>query len=216
MQASFADRLVSGPRRSGGSWRDRQERDPYVQQARRDGWRSRAVYKLEQIDQKERLLRPDMVCIDLGAAPGSWSQYVTDKLKGRARIIALDLLPMDALPSVEFIQGDFRENEVLAALDALLGEDKADLVMSDMAPNISGNKAIDQPRSMYLAELALDLASRVLKPRGNFICKLFQGEGSEALIIAAKQQFERVRVMKPRASRAGSREVYLVARNYQL
>ena len=216
MQASLADCLVSGPRRSGGSWRDRQERDPYVQQARRDGWRSRAVYKLEQIDQKERFLRPDMVCIDLGAAPGSWSQYVTDKLKGRARIIALDLLPMDALRSVEFIQGDIRENEVLAVLDALLGEDKADLVMSDMAPNISGNKAIDQPRSMYLAELALDLASRVLKPRGNFICKLFQGEGSEALIIVAKQQFERVRVMKPKASRAGNREVYLVARNYQL
>ncbi len=207
---------MSGPRRSGGSWRDRQERDPYVQKARRDGWRSRAVFKLEQIDQKERLLRPDMLCIDLGAAPGSWSQYVTEKLKRRVRIIALDLLPMDALPSVEFIQGDFREDQVLAELDTLLGEDKADLVMSDMAPNISGNKAIDQPRSMYLAELALELAQRVLKPRGNFVCKLFQGEGSEALIAATRQHFERVRVMKPEASRAGSREVYLVARNYQL
>jgi len=207
---------MSGPRRSSGSWRERQERDPYVQQARRDGWRSRAVYKLEQIDQKERLLRPDMVCIDLGSAPGSWSQYVTETLKGRARIVALDLLPMDALPDVEFIQGDFREDDVLEQLRAALNGEKADLVMSDMAPNISGNKAVDQPRSMYLVELALDLATQVLKPRGNFVCKLFQGEGSEELIAAARSHFERVRVMKPKASRPGSREVYLVARNYQL
>ena len=207
---------MSGPRRSGGSWRDRQERDPYVQMARRDGWRSRAVYKLEQIDQKERLLRPDMTCIDLGSAPGSWSQYVTEKLKGRARIIALDLLPMDALPSVEFIQGDFREDAILKLLQASLGEKKADLVMSDMAPNISGNKAVDQPRSMYLVEIALDLATQVLKSRGDFVCKLFQGAGSEELIAAARQQFELVKVVKPKASRPGSREVYLVARNYQL
>ncbi len=207
---------MSGPRRSGGSWRDRQERDPYVQKARRDGWRSRAVYKLQQIDEKERFLRPDMICIDLGAAPGSWSQFVTNRLKGRVRIIALDLLPMDALPAVEFIQGDFREEQILDELDGLLGSDKADLVMSDMAPNISGNKAVDQPRSMYLAELALDLATRVLKPRGNFVCKLFQGEGSDAFIVAARAQFERVRVMKPKASRGSSSEVYLVARNYRL
>ena len=207
---------MSGPRRSGGSWRDRQERDPYVQKARRDGWRSRAVYKLEQIDQKERLLKHDMICIDLGSAPGSWSQYVTEKLKGQTRIIALDLLPMDPLPSVEFIQGDFREDEIVELLQASLGDQKADLVMSDMAPNISGNKAVDQPRSMYLVEIALDLATQVLKPRGNFVCKLFQGEGSEQLIAAARQRFERVKVMKPKASRPGSREVYLVARNYQL
>ncbi len=161
---------MSGGRRSTGSWRERQERDLYVQQARRDGWRSRAVYKLEQIDQKERLLKPDMICIDLGSAPGSWSQYVSKKLKGRARIIALDLLPMDALPSVEFIQGDFRQDAIVKALQDSLGEDKADLVMSDMAPNISGNKVVDQPRSMYLVELALDLAARVLRPRGDFVC----------------------------------------------
>ena len=207
---------MSGPRRSGGTWRERQERDPYVQQARRDGWRSRAVYKLEQIDQKERLLRPDMICIDLGSAPGSWSQYVTEKLKSRVRIIALDLLPMDALPSVEFIQGDFREDEILDAVNTSLGEDKADLVMSDLAPNLSGNKAVDQPRSMYLVELAMDLAARVLKPGGDFVCKLFQGAGSEELIASARQHFQRVRIMKPKASRPGSREVYLVARNYQL
>lgn len=207
---------MSGPRRSGGSWRDRQERDPYVQKARRDGWRSRAVYKLEQISEKERLLRPDMTCIDLGSAPGSWSQYVTEKLKGRVRIIALDLLPMDALPSVEFIQGDFREDEVMSKLQESIGPEKAQLVMSDMAPNISGSRAVDQPRSMYLVELALDLATKVLKPRGDFVCKLFQGEGSEELIALSRQHFERVRVIKPKASRPGSREVYLVARNYQL
>jgi 23S rRNA (uridine2552-2'-O)-methyltransferase len=207
---------VSKPRRSSGSWRERQERDPYVVRARSEGWRSRAVYKLEQIDSKEKLLRPGMVVLDLGAAPGSWSQYVTEKLKGRVRVIALDILEMDALPSVEFIQGDFREDEVLQQLEAALGNERADLVISDMAPNISGNKSVDQPRSMYLAELALDLCERALKPGGDFVCKLFQGEGSDAFIATAKQRFGRVRVMKPEASRPGSREVYLVARNYRL
>ena len=207
---------MSKPRRSSGSWRERQERDPFVQRARREGWRSRAVFKLEEIDRREKLLRPDMVCVDLGAAPGGWSQYVSAKLSGRARIIATDLLPMDALPSVEFIQGDFREDEVLETLDAALGDARADLVISDMAPNISGNKSVDQHRSMYLAELALDFCERALRRGGDFVCKLFQGEGSDAFIAAARQRFERVRVMKPDASRPGSREVYLVARNYQV
>ena len=207
---------MSKPRRSSGSWRERQERDPYVARARSEGWRSRAVYKLEQIDRKEKLLKPGMLVIDLGAAPGSWSQYVTEKLKGRVRVVALDLLDMDALPSVEFIQGDFREDEVLETLDAALGEARADLVISDMAPNISGNKSVDQPRSMYLAELALDFCERALRRGGDFVCKLFQGEGSDAFIAAARQRFKRVRVMKPDASRPGSREVYLVARNYQV
>lgn len=207
---------MSRPRRSSGSWRDRQERDPFVVRARSEGWRSRAIYKLEEIDRKEKLLKPGMVVVDLGAAPGSWSQYITEKLKGRVRIIALDLLPMDALPSVEFIQGDFREDDVLESLEAALSDERADLVISDMAPNISGNRSVDQPRSMYLAELALDLCERALRRGGDFVCKLFQGEGSEAFIAAARQRFERVRVMKPEASRAGSREVYLVARNYRL
>lgn len=197
-------------------WKRRQERDPYVQMARRDGWRSRAVYKLEQIDQKEHILRPDMIAIDLGAAPGSWCQYVVERLKGRVRLIALDLLEMDTLPSVEFVQGDFTEDAVFGGLLESLGDSKADLVMSDMAPNISGTKAIDQPKSMYLAELALDLAHRVLKQRGSFICKLFQGQGTDVFIADARKHFERVRVMKPDASRDGSSEVYLVARNYQL
>jgi 23S rRNA (uridine2552-2'-O)-methyltransferase len=207
---------MSKSRPSSASWRKRQEKDPYVQMARRDGWRSRAVYKLEQIADKEALLRPDMTCIDLGAAPGGWSQYVTERLKGRARIIALDLLPMDSLPSVEFIQGDFTEDEVFEHLLGLLDGQRADLVMSDMAPNITGTKAVDQPRSMYLAELALDLARKTLGRKGNFVCKLFQGEGTDAFIADARRSFSKVKAMKPKASRAGSSEIYLVARNYQL
>ena len=207
---------MSKPRRSAGSWRERQERDPYVQQARRDGWRSRAVYKLEQISEKERFLKPGMVCVDLGSAPGSWSQYVTQKLKGKARIVAVDILPMDSLPDVEFVLGDFREDEVFEQLLQAVGEGGADLVMSDIAPNITGTKVVDQPRSMYLVELALDMARRVLKPGGSFVCKVFQGAGFDEFLRDVRNSFERVKVMKPKASRPGSREVYLVARNFSL
>ncbi len=207
---------LSKPRGTGLSWRERQERDPYVQQARRDGWRSRAVYKLEEIDKRERLLRPGMTIVDLGAAPGSWSQYASKKLKGRAQIFAIDLLPMDSLPGLDFIQGDFTDDAVLNALQQRVGERKVDLVMSDMAPNISGNRAIDQPRAMLLAELSLDFARQVLGGRGDIVCKLFQGAGFDPFLAAARNCFERVKVNKPKASRAGSREVYLVARNYQL
>jgi len=207
---------MSKPRRSSASWRERQEKDPYVQRARKEGWRSRAVFKLEQIDQKERLLKPGIVCVDLGSAPGSWSQYVTEKLKGRARIVAVDLLPMDSLAEVEFVQGDFQDDEVFEQLLGLVGDDGADLVLSDMAPNISGTKAVDQPRSMYLVELALDMARKVLKPGGSLVCKVFQGEGFDDFVRDARNSFARVRVIKPKASRAGSREVYLVARNFSL
>ena len=162
------------------------------------------------------MLRPGMTCIDLGAAPGSWSQYVAQCLQDRVRLIAIDRLPMDALPAVEFIQGDFTEDLVLQALLEMLADTRADLVMSDLAPNISGNKAVDQPQSMYLAELALDLAKKTLQRRGNFICKLFQGQGANDFIADARQLFGKVRVMKPKASRPRSGEVYLVARNYQL
>jgi 23S rRNA (uridine2552-2'-O)-methyltransferase len=206
---------VSGPRRSTGSWRDRQERDPFVRRARIDGYRSRAVYKLEEIDQKVKLLRPGMRVLDLGAAPGGWSQYVTDKLDGRATIVAVDLLPMDALPCVEMIEGDFREDDVLDSIRESLGGKPVDLVMSDMGPNISGNRAVDQPRSMYLAELALDVCGELLVPGGNFVCKLFQGEGTDALIADARIRFNSVRAFKPRASRASSREVYLVATGFK-
>jgi len=181
---------MSKPRGSSRSWRERQERDPFVQQARKDGWRSRAVYKLEQIDQKERLLKPGMVCVDL--------------------------LPMDSLPGVEFIQGDFRDDEIFQQLLQAVGKDGADLVISDIAPNITGTKAVDQPRSMYLVELAHDMARRVLKRRGSFVCKVFQGEGFDEFVRDVRNSFERVRVIKPKASRAGSREVYLVARNFSL
>ena len=207
---------MNKPRGSGRSWKERQDRDPYVQQARREGWRSRAVFKLKEIDDKERLLRPDMTCVDLGAAPGGWSQYVGSKLKGKARIVAIDLLPMDALPETDFIQGDFTDNAVLEELHALVGEQKVDLVMSDLAPNISGNRAVDQPRAMYLAELALDFARQVLGKRGDLVIKLFQGAGIDPFMADVRSSFATVKVKKPKASRAGSREVYLVARNYRL
>ncbi len=207
---------MSKPKGSSSGWKARQERDPYVKMARRDGWRSRAVYKLEQILDKERVLRPEMICVDLGAAPGGWSQYVANRLKGRGRVLALDVLPMDAVAGVEFIHGDFTEDSVLADLLRRLGDDRADLVLSDMAPNISGNKAVDQPRSMYLAELALDFALKVLRKKGTFICKLFQGQGTDDVVTAARAAFEQVKIVKPAASRPGSSEIYLVARNYRL
>lgn len=207
---------MSKPKSSSRSWRERQERDPYVKMARRDGWRSRAVYKLEQIAEKDAILQRGMTVIDLGAAPGSWSQYVSNRLDGNVRIIALDLLPMDALPSVEFLQGDFTDDETYERLQLMLGNSSADLVMSDMAPNISGTKAVDQPRSMYLAELAFELAGKTLRRNGDFVCKLFQGQGTDAYIATVRKSFKRVKVLKPKASRAGSSEVYLLARNYQL
>ncbi|HEX5765758.1 MAG TPA: SAM-dependent methyltransferase [Woeseiaceae bacterium] len=207
---------MSGPRRSSGSWRDRQERDPFVRKARVEGWRSRAVFKLEQIAAKEPILFPGMVCVDLGSAPGGWSQYVATRLNNRVRIVAMDLLPMDSLPCVEFLQADFSTDEGLALLLRQLDGTPVDLVMSDLAPNISGNRAIDQPRAMHLAELALDTARKVLRYKGNFVCKLFQGEGTDDFVALARESFEKVRIMKPKASRDGSSEVYLVARNYRL
>jgi len=207
---------MSKPRRSGGNWRARQEKAPLVRMARQAGWRSRAVYKLQQILEKEPMLRPGMVCIDLGAAPGSWSQYVAHRLKDRVRLIAIDMLPLDALPGVEFIQGDFTEESVLQALLKSLADTPVDLVMSDMAPNISGNKAVDQPRSIYLAELAMETAKKTLRRRGDFICKLFHGQGTDDFIADARRSFKKVRMVKPKASRPASSEIYLVARNYQL
>jgi 23S rRNA (uridine2552-2'-O)-methyltransferase len=206
---------VSRPRRSSGSWRERQERDPYVKNARREGWRSRAVYKLEQIADREKILKRGMACVDLGAAPGGWSQYVAARLRDEVHIVAVDILPMDALPRVTFIQGDFAEQAILDRVLEIVGTG-ADLVLSDMAPNISGNRAVDQPRAMHLAELALEAARKLLKEGGNFVCKLFQGDGSDAFVADVRRHFDKVRIMKPKASRPGSHEVYLVARNYHL
>ena len=195
-------------------FRSRQERDPYVERAVREGWRSRAVFKLEQIQSKERVLRPGMRVVDLGAAPGGWSQLAAKIVGARGRVWAVDLLPMEPVAGVEFLQGDFTDPETLAALRRAMGDEKADLVMSDMAPNISGTRAIDQPRSMGLAEEALLFATEVLAPGGAFLVKLFQGEGFPEFVQRAKQAFGSVRLLKPKASRPESREIYMLARNY--
>ncbi|MGE0080303.1 MAG: 23S rRNA (uridine(2552)-2'-O)-methyltransferase RlmE [Thiohalomonadaceae bacterium] len=188
--------------------------DEYVKRAQQMGYRSRAVFKLLEIDEKDRLFRKGMRVIDLGAAPGGWSQIARDRVGPQGRVVALDILPMDPLPDVEVLQGDFREEAVMNALLAAVGDEQVDLVMSDMAPNISGERTIDQPRAMYLAELALDLAQRVLAPGGDLLIKVFQGEGSDAFMRTLKQHFAKVIVRKPKASRPRSREVYLLARNY--
>jgi 23S rRNA (uridine2552-2'-O)-methyltransferase len=173
--------------------------------------RSRATYKLEELDQAERLLKPGMVIVDLGAAPGGWSQYAAKVLNGKGAVYALDLLPMDGITGVEFIQGDFREEGPLAELLGRLGERRVDLVMSDMAPNMSGIDAVDQPRQMHLVELALDFALKVLKPGGTFLAKVFQGAGFEELVKQTRREFDQVRMRKPPASRSRSAEMYLLA-----
>ena len=185
--------------------------DEYVKRAQREGYRSRAVYKLAEIQTKDHILRPGMTVIDLGAAPGGWSQYAAGKLKGRGRVLALDILPMQALSGVECIQGDFREEEVLDLLMEKLGDGRADLVMSDMAPNISGMSAVDQPRSMYMVELAVELADKVLKDGGSLLCKVFQGEGFDQLLREMRGKYSKVLIRKPKASRSRSREVYILA-----
>jgi 23S rRNA (uridine2552-2'-O)-methyltransferase len=203
------------PRRTGSSqrWRQRQERDIYVDQANREGWRARAVFKLEQIQDKERLLRPGGVCVDLGAAPGSWSQLAARIVGPSGRVVAVDLLPMDDIPGVEFLVGDFTSADTVERLRALLGGREVDLVMSDMAPNLSGNRAIDQPRSMALIEEALWFARETLKPGGDFLTKAFQGEGVDGFVSELRRYFKTVKTIKPKASRPESREIYLLARS---
>lgn len=205
-------------RRGGSSsrWKRRQERDPYVERAAREGWRSRAVFKLEQIQGKARLLKPGMRVVDLGAAPGGWSQYAARIVGPRGRLWAIDLLPMEPLPGVEFLQGDFTSAEALTRLRDLMGGERAELVMSDMAPNISGTRAVDQPRSMALADEALLFATEVLAPGGAFLVKLFQGEGFPEFVQRAKQEFQTVRLVKPKASRPESREIYMLATDYRM
>ena len=204
------------PRRTGSSqrWRQRQERDIYVEQANRAGWRSRAVFKLEQIQAKERLLKSGGVCVDLGAAPGSWSQLAARLVGPAGQVIAVDLLPMEPIPGVEILQGDFTVPETVQALRNLVGEKPVDLVMSDMAPNISGNRTIDQPRTLALLDEALSFARVVLRPGGDLLVKAFQGEGIDAYVRELKQHFRTVKTLKPKASRAESREIYLLARSF--
>ncbi len=194
---------------SSNRWIARQDKDPYVKQARAAGYRARAAFKLLELDEKDRLLRPGLKVVDLGAAPGSWAQVAAEKVGDSGRVVALDILPMDALPGVEIIEGDFREAEALEALEAAVGE-RVDLVLSDMAPNLSGIAASDQARSMHLAELAMDFARQWLAPNGRFVVKLFQGEGFDEFIREARATFRAVRVRKPKSSRRESREVYLV------
>ena len=201
--------------KSSARWRREQFTDEYVKRAQAEGYRSRAAYKLLEIDEKDHLLRPGLTVVDLGAAPGGWSQLAARLVNGQGAVIALDILPMEPLPGVTFIEGDFREAAVLEQLLVVLNGRFVDLVISDMAPNTSGIKAVDQPRGMYLAELALDFARRALRPGGDFLTKAFQGEGFDVFLRELRGAFATVAIRKPRASRARSAEQYLLARNYR-
>ncbi|MCC8986668.1 MAG: 23S rRNA (uridine(2552)-2'-O)-methyltransferase RlmE [Candidatus Contendobacter sp.] len=200
---------------SSARWLREHFTDEYVKRARQEGYRSRAVYKLLEINEKDRLLRPGLTVVDLGAAPGGWSQLAVKLVGGSGVVIALDLLPMEPLAGVEFIQGDFRETAVLERLLAVLDQRPVDLVLADMAPNTSGIKGVDQPRGIYLNELALDFARRCLRPGGDFLLKAFQGEGFDAFLQEARRSFASIAPRKPKASRARSAEQYLLARNYR-
>lgn len=198
--------------KSSGRWLEEHFSDPFVQRAKDQGLRSRAAFKIEELDAADRLLFPGAVVVDLGAAPGGWSQYAARRLAGKGRVFALDLLPMDAIPGVDFLQGDFREQAVLDRLFGELGGRPVDLVLSDMAPNISGVDVVDQARAADLEALALDFAQRVLGPKGALVMKVFQGAGFQEILAEARRSFESVRMRKPKASRARSSETYLVAR----
>ncbi len=201
--------------KSSGNWLKEHFSDPYVKKAQEDGWRSRAAYKLAEIDRKDGLLKAGMRIVDLGAAPGGWSQYAAQKLQGRGQVIALDILPMDALLDVTILQADFRESEALEQLREVLRGEPVDLVLSDMAPNMSGQDSTDQARAMYLAELALEFVDEVLRPGGAFLTKVFQGVGFDEYLRAMRDRFDRVASRKPDASRARSREIYLLGQGFR-
>jgi 23S rRNA (uridine2552-2'-O)-methyltransferase len=194
------------------SWIKQHVNDPYVMQAQKDGYRSRASYKLLEIVEKERMIRSGMTIVDLGSAPGGWSQVAAKLVGHEGRVHALDILPMDNVAGVDFIQGDFTDQVIFDELLTLIGNRPVDLVISDMAPNLSGAKAVDQPAMMYLAELAIDLTCQVMKPEGVFIAKIFQGEGFDQFVRHVRTVFNSVSIKKPDASRAKSREVYMVAK----
>ena len=200
---------------SSARWLAEHENDTYVQEARRLGYRCRAVFKLKELQEKDRILRPGQIVVDLGAAPGGWSQWARPLLGSKGKLIALDILPMDPVPEVEFICGDFRDESVLKQLELSIGTQVVDVVMSDMAPNMSGINVSDSASSLYLCELALDFAKAHLKSKGVFVTKVFQGDGFDGYIKAVRQAFETVTIRKPKASRPRSREVYLVARNFR-
>ncbi len=198
--------------KTSSNWLKEHFDDPYVKQAQKDGYRSRASYKLLEISKKDRLLRPGMTVVDLGAAPGGWTQVAMQLVGEEGTVVASDILAMDSIADVTFVQGDFNEQAVYDQIVAALGGEKADLVISDMAPNLSGNKAVDQPAVIYLAELALELAGKVLTSKGVFIAKLFQGQGFDPFVLEVRKMFNGVSIIKPEASRSRSREVYLVAK----
>ena len=202
--------------KSSARWLREHFDDPYVKAARVDGYRSRATYKLKEIDEKDRLLKPGMTVVDLGASPGGWAQYARQKVGKKGTVIAMDILPMDPIEGVDFIQGDFHDEQTLQALLSMLAGRQVDLVICDIAPNKSGVDAVDQPRAMLLAELSADFALQALRPGGDLLLKAFQGQGFEDLLRLLRQNFTRVNTRKPQASRARSREHYLLARNYGL
>jgi len=201
--------------KSSSRWLQEHVNDPYVKQAQKEGYRSRSSYKLLELNERDRLIRPGMRVLDLGSAPGGWSQVAAALVGGKGRVLATDILPMEPLKNVDFIQGDFREDSVLDQILAHLDGEKVDLIISDIAPNISGISSADQAASIYLLELALDMARRVLKPGGNFVAKLFQGAGSDDYLKELRGAFEKVTIRKPEASRPRSREVYVVARGFK-
>jgi len=199
--------------KSSNRWLREHFNDEHVKKAKRQGYRSRAVYKLDEIQQKDRIIKPGMAIVDLGAAPGGWSQYASGLVGGKGTVVAMDILPMQPLPEVTFVQGDIREDDVLDKLLQALEGQEVDLVMSDMAPNISGMDAVDQPRSMYLTELAVDFAERVVRPGGGLLIKVFQGEGFDELLRGLRSHYNKVVTRKPKASRPRSRELYALARD---
>mgnify|MGYP003551353517 FL=1 len=201
--------------RSSHRWMQQHVSDPFVKQAQKDGYRSRASYKLIELNEKDRLIRPGMLVMDLGSAPGGWSQVAGRLVGEKGRVLATDILPMDPVRNVEFIQGDFTEESVFNQILAALQGEKPDLIISDISPNLSGIDSADQASSMYLVELALDMARKVLKPRGSFVAKVFQGSGSDAYLKELRSSFEQVAIRKPEASRPRSREIYVVAKGFK-
>ena len=201
--------------KSSTAWLKEHFSDPYVKEAQRLGLRSRAAFKLIDIQKKDRIIKPGMTVVDLGSAPGGWSQYAAQEVGKNGCVIASDILPMDELDGVEFIQGDFTENDVLKKIMDCVENEKVDLVISDMAPNLSGIQAVDQSKSMYLSELALDLAQQILKKNGSIVFKVFQGEGFDELLSQVRGCFSKVNIRKPSSSRSRSREVYLVGKAYK-
>jgi 23S rRNA (uridine2552-2'-O)-methyltransferase len=201
--------------KSSNRWLEEHVNDTYVKKAQVDGYRARAAYKLLEINEKDKLIRPTMMVVDLGSAPGSWSQIAGRLVGVKGRVIASDILPMDSLEHVDFIQGDFTEEAVFNQIMDKLGGNLADVVISDMSPNLSGVDAVDQASSMYLVELALDMARNVLKPKGDFVAKVFHGEGYDDYVKDVRRSFDKVVIRKPDSSRARSREVYVVGKGFK-